>query len=193
MPNPYQDHDSVNFGQTAIADAFVIDIEPHADERGFFARTFCVREFEAHGLVPAVAQCSVSFTRRRGTLRGLHYQVAPATEAKLVRCQRGAIFDVVVDLRPESPSYLRHVAVELSAARYRAIYVPPRCAHGFQTLTDDAEVSYQISEFYAPEHQRGARYDDPAFGIDWPLPVSEISARDATWPLLTLPAGAARR
>ena len=176
------------FSETAVRGAFLVDLEPRSDQRGFFARTFCAREFEAHGLSPAVAQCNLSFNRKRGTLRGMHYQAEPAAEAKLVRCVGGAILDVIVDLRPDSPTYLRHVAVELSAANRRALYVPFLCAHGFQTLTDDAEVSYQVSEFYAPAHEHGARYDDPAFGIRWPLPVSEISEKDAAWPLLRTPA-----
>jgi dTDP-4-dehydrorhamnose 3,5-epimerase len=175
--------DAMIFSETAVQDAFVVDLEPRSDQRGFYARTFCAREFEAHGLSPAVAQGGLSYNRRRGTLRGMHYQVAPAAEAKLVRCVGGAILDVIVDLRPDSPTYLRHVAVELSVANRRALYVPPLCAHGFQTLTDDAEVSYQMSEFYAPAQERGVRYDDPALGIAWPLPVSEISAKDAAWPL----------
>jgi dTDP-4-dehydrorhamnose 3,5-epimerase len=174
------------FSETAVQDAFLVDLEPRSDQRGFYARTFCAREFEAHGLSPAVAQGGLSYNRRRGTLRGMHYQVAPAAEAKLVRCVGGAVLDVIVDLRPDSPTYLRHVAVELSAANRRALYVPPLCAHGFQTLTDDAEVSYQMSEFYAPAQERGVRYDDPALGLAWPLPVSEISAKDAGWPLLRL-------
>lgn len=171
------------FKETEIKGVYVIDLEPRTDHRGGFARTFCAREFEAHGLRPVVAQCNLSYNHQRGVLRGMHYQVAPATEAKLVRCTRGAIYDVVIDLRPGSPTRGAHVGVELTAESRRALYVPELFAHGYQTLTDDAEVFYQVSEFYAPGHERGVRYDDPAFGIRWPLPVSEISEKDASWPL----------
>jgi dTDP-4-dehydrorhamnose 3,5-epimerase len=174
----------VRFIETALSGAFVIELDPVEDERGFFARTFCVREFAAHGLETRIAQCNVSRTRRRGTLRGLHYQVEPATEAKLVRCVRGALFDVIVDVRPDSPTYLQHLGIELSADNGRALYVPAMCAHGFETLTDDVDVLYQISEFYAPLHARGVRYDDPALGIQWPTPVLHVSDKDTAWPLL---------
>lgn len=172
------------FRETALRGAFVIEVETHADERGFFARTFCQNEFEAHGLKPAVAQCNLSFNHHAGTVRGLHFQRPPAAESKLVRATRGAVLDVIVDLREDSPTYLQHVAVELSADNRRALYVPELFAHGYQTLTDAAEVSYQVSEFYTPGCEGGLRHDDPRLGIAWPLPVTVISAKDAAWPLL---------
>jgi dTDP-4-dehydrorhamnose 3,5-epimerase len=174
----------MRFEETAVAGVWIVDVEEIHDERGFFARTMCVREFEERGLNGAAVQCSVSFNHHRGTLRGMHYQQAPATETKLVRCIRGAIHDVVVDLRPDSPTYRRWVGVELTADNRRALYIPELVAHGFQTLTDDSEVFYQIGAFYAPEHARGVRYDDPALAIDWPLPVSMIAEKDTRWPLL---------
>lgn len=174
----------MRFIETALAGAFVVEPEPIADHRGFFARVFCADEFRQHGLTPAVAQCNLSRNVARGTLRGLHYQVPPAAEAKFVRCVRGAVVDVIVDLRPDSPTHLQHVAVELTAAEHRALFVPECFAHGFQTLEDDTEILYQVSEFYAPGHEGGLRHDDPALGIDWPLPVSEISDKDRGWPLL---------
>lgn len=171
--------------ETSLRGAFIVDIEPLEDERGFFARTFCAREFAAHGLKQIVAQCSTSFSARRGTLRGLHFQTPPSTEAKLVRCTRGAIHDVIVDLRPGSPTRHRHLAVELSCDNRRALYVPEMFAHGFQTLCDSVEVAYQTSEFYTPGCASGLRYDDPALGISWPLCVSVISEQDRSWPLLS--------
>ncbi len=174
----------MRFTELEIPGAYVVDLEPHANSRGFFARTFCAREFAEHGLTTTVAQVNASFNHRRGTLRGMHYQDEPALEAKLVRCVSGAILDVLVDMRPDSPTYLRHAAVELSAANRRQLYIPQRCAAGYQTLADDTEVAYQVSEFYAPGTERGLRHDDPALGITWPLPVSEISAKDLAWPLL---------
>lgn len=174
----------MRFTETMLTGAFILDLEERSDERGFFARTFCAREFEAHGLKPTVAQCSIAFNHRQGTLRGMHYQAPPATEAKLVRCTRGAIYDVIVDLRPESPTYMAHIAVELTADNHRALYVPELFAHGYQTLTDNAEAAYQMSEFYTPGYERGLRYDDPALGIVWPLPISVISEKDRAWPLL---------
>jgi dTDP-4-dehydrorhamnose 3,5-epimerase len=172
------------FTETPLAGAFVLDVEPRVDERGFFARTFCRREFETRGLDPAVAQCNVAYNRRRGTLRGLHYQAPPVSESKLVRCTRGAIHDVIVDLRPDSPTRLRHFAVELTAENRRSLYVPDRFAHGYVTLTDDTEVTYQMGEFYTPGSERGVRFDDPALGIEWPVPVVLISDKDRAWPLL---------
>jgi dTDP-4-dehydrorhamnose 3,5-epimerase len=172
----------VKFTETPLAGAFIIDLEPHQDERGFFARTFCVHEFTNHGLNATVAQCSLSSNLKAGTMRGMHFQQPPLSEAKLVRCIRGAIHDVVVDLRPESDTYRRHLAVELSMENRRAVFIPALFAHGFQTLTDDAEVEYQMSECYAPEAARGFRYDDPAFAIRWPLPISVISQQDLDWP-----------
>ncbi len=172
------------FSNTAIPGVWVLDPEPVEDERGFFARTFCAREFAARELSTAWAQASVSVNRRRGTLRGLHYQAAPHEETKLVRCTAGAVFDVVVDLRPGSPAYALHVAVELTADNRRQMYVPPGCAHGFQTLADSTELSYLISAFHEPSAARGARFDDPRLGISWPLEPTVISARDRAWPLL---------
>jgi dTDP-4-dehydrorhamnose 3,5-epimerase len=159
-------------------------MESHEDSRGFFARTFCTNEFAEQGLVSTFVQCSVSFNRKRGTLRGMHYQLPPATEAKLVRCTAGSLYDVIVDLRPGSPTYLRHIGVELSARNRRALYVPEMFAHGFQSLEDETEVFYQISEFFVPDKSTGLRYDDPKLGIKWPLPVAVISEKDERWPLL---------
>jgi dTDP-4-dehydrorhamnose 3,5-epimerase len=170
--------------ETRLDGAFTVDVAPRADARGFFARTLDVRVFAEHGLDFRVAQANVAFNPRRGTLRGMHLQLPPAAEAKLVRCVRGAIHDVIVDLRPDSPTYLEHVGVELTADNRRALYVPPLFAHGYQTLTDDAEVEYQVSEFYAPGHERGLRHDDPRIGIAWPERVTLISDKDAAWPLL---------
>jgi dTDP-4-dehydrorhamnose 3,5-epimerase len=167
-----------------LAGAYIVDLTPKSDFRGFFARTFCAREFEAHGLPPTVAQCNVAFNHYRGTIRGMHYQVGPSRETKLVRCTRGAILDVIVDLRPGSPTYLRHVAVELTDVNRRALYVPEFFAHGYPTLTNGAEVTYLMGDFYEPGRDRGLRYDDPRLGIAWPLEASVISKRDATWPLL---------
>lgn len=168
----------MKFIATALAGAFVVEMQAVEDERGGFARSFCVREFEAQGLNPVVAQCNVSWNRRRGTLRGLHWQAAPQAEAKLVRCTRGAIWDVIVDVREGSPTHHRWHAVELSAANRRALYVPEGFAHGFQTLADDSEVFYQMSTFHAPECARGLRWDDPALAIAWPLAEPIVSARD---------------
>lgn len=174
----------MRFEETPLAGAFVIEIEPHADDRGFFARAYCAREFEEHGLEPRVVQANLSYNRSKGTLRGMHYQAPPAGEAKLVRCIRGAIHDVIVDLRRDSPTYLQHVGVDLTAENRRALFVPALFAHGFQTLEDEVEVFYQVSEFYTPGAERGLRHDDPALGISWPLPVSEISDKDRSWDLL---------
>jgi len=172
------------FTETALKGAFLIDIERQEDNRGFFARTFCGQEFVAQGLEVTNVQCSIAFNHKKGTIRGMHYQVAPATEAKLVRCTQGAIYDVIVDMRPESPTYLSHVGVELTADNRRALYVPEMFAHGYQTLMDGAEVIYQMNKFYTPGYERGLHYDDPILGIEWPLPVSEISEKDLKWPLL---------
>lgn len=171
------------FRETPLAGAWVLEPERIADERGFFARTWCRRDFEARGLDATIAQCSVSFNHRRGTLRGLHFQVEPHAEVKLVRVTRGAVWDVIVDLRPGSPTFQRHFAVVLSAGAGNQLYIPQGMAHGFQTLEDATEVSYQISAFYAPEAARGYRWDDPAFAIPWPGPVTVISERDRTLPL----------
>jgi dTDP-4-dehydrorhamnose 3,5-epimerase len=162
--------------------AYVIDLEPIADERGFFARTWCAHEFKLHGLNPNVTQCSISFNERKGTLRGMHYQDEPYPEAKLVRCCSGAIYDVIVDLRSASPTHRKWFAVELTAANRQMLYVPEGVAHGFQTLTDAAEVFYQISECYRPDYARGVRWDDPLFGIEWPIANPIISKRDRGFP-----------
>jgi dTDP-4-dehydrorhamnose 3,5-epimerase len=172
------------FTETPLLGAFVVELELRSDARGFFARTFCRKEFEEHGLSPHVMQCNVCFNHQAGTVRGMHYQLPPSCEAKLVRCTRGAIYDIIIDLRPDSPTRLHHFAVELSAENRRMLYVPELFAHGYQTLTDGAEITYQMSEFYTPGVDRGLRYDDPAFGIRWPLPVTEISGKDTAWPLL---------
>lgn len=171
----------VIFTETPLKGVWLIEPELKRDERGFFARTWCRREFAAHGLNPRLAQCSISFNAKKGTLRGLHYQAAPYEEAKLVACIRGAIYDVVVDLRPNSPTYCRWLAVELGDADYRMLYVPEGCAHGFQTLAGDTVVYYQISEFYRPEYARGVRWNDPAFGIKWPGGERIISPRDQSF------------
>lgn len=171
------------FTETRLSGAFTIDLDPHHDERGFFSRSYCQHEFEAHGLSTLVAQCNVSFNHHKGTLRGMHFQTAPYEETKLVRCTRGEIVDVIIDLRPESPTYTEWIAVHLSQDNHRSLYVPERFAHGFQALSDNAELTYQVSQFYAPAHASGVRFDDPAFGIEWPLPVSVISRADSAWPL----------
>lgn len=172
------------FTETKLKGAFIIDLEPRGDDRGFFARSFCQREFEAHGLKPVIAQANLSFNYRKGTVRGLHFQSPPAAETKFVRCCRGAIMDVIVDLRPESSTYLQHVAVELTADNRRGLYVPERFAHGYQVLEDNTETTYQVGEFYTPSAEGGLRYNDPRLGIDWPLAVSDISEKDQRWPLL---------
>ncbi len=170
------------FVATPLGGAFVIEPEPREDARGLFARTWCRRELEAQGLETRIAQCSTSFNKRRGTLRGMHYQAPPFAETKIVRCTRGALHDVIIDLRPDSPTFTRHVGVVLSAENRKMMYVPAGFAHGFQTLQDDTEVFYQISEFYSPEHARGVRWDDPAFGITWPDDERTIVDRDRTYP-----------
>jgi dTDP-4-dehydrorhamnose 3,5-epimerase len=172
------------FTETTLAGAYLVDLESRQDARGFFARAFCQHEFAEHGLKPVVAQANIAFNYRAGTLRGLHFQFPPAAETKLVRVTRGAICDVIVDLRPESPTFLRHVAVELTAENRRAMYVPERFAHGYQVLENDTEVTYQVGEFYTPSLEGGLRYDDPQLTIAWPLPVSDLSDKDARWPLL---------
>lgn len=171
------------FRETPLPGAWVLEPERFEDERGFFARTYCRSEFEARGLDPEVSQCSVSYNHRRGTLRGLHFQAAPHAEVKLVRVTRGAVWDVVVDLRPDSPTFRKHFAVALSADSRNALYIPKGMAHGFQALEDETEVFYQISEPYAPESARGYRWDDPAFAIPWPEPVTVMSDKDRKLPL----------
>jgi len=169
------------FTETKLKGAFVIDIEARDDSRGFFARTFCQHEFEAHGLKPIIAQTNIAFNHQKGTLRGMHFQFPPAVETKLVRCTRGAILDIIVDLRPESPTYLQHVAVELSEDNYRALYVPERFAHGYQVLRDKTETSYQVGEFYAPGSEGGLLYNDPRLALQWPLPITVVSEKDQVW------------
>ncbi len=168
----------MRFIETKLSGAFVIELERREDERGFFARTFCQNEFEAHGLKPIIAQANMAHNARKGTLRGMHFQYPPAAETKLVRCTRGAILDIIVDLRPESPSFLDHIAVELTADNQRALYVPERFAHGYQALDDNTDTTYQVGEFYTPDAEGGLLYNDPALGLTWPLPVSVVSAKD---------------
>jgi dTDP-4-dehydrorhamnose 3,5-epimerase len=172
----------VIFKETKLKGAFVIEPERIEDERGFFARTFCRKEFEAHGLDPNLVQCSVSFNKTKGTLRGMHYQVSPYQETKLVRCTTGAIHDVILDLRPDSPTFKQWVSVELTRENWRMLYVPKGVAHGFQTLHDETEVLYQMSEFFHSECAKGVRWDDPQFGIEWPSAERIISERDRTYP-----------
>jgi dTDP-4-dehydrorhamnose 3,5-epimerase len=172
----------MRFTETKVAGAYLIEPEPIADERGFFARTFCREEFAANGLNPDLVQANVSWNHRKGTLRGMHYQDAPHQEAKLVRCTRGAIFDVALDLRPDSPTYLAWFGAELSDGNRHLLYVPEGCAHGFLTLTDATEVAYQMSAPYAAAAARGVRWDDPAFGIRWPGEVVVINERDRSYP-----------
>jgi len=167
--------------ETKLPGAFVIELQKNEDERGFFARSWCRKEFEEHGLNPRTVQCNVSFNKLKGTLRGMHYQGAPCAEAKLVRCTRGAIYDVIIDLRCESVTYKQHVGEVLTSNNYRALFIPEGFAHGFQTLEDNSEVLYQMSEYYSPEHQRGLRYNDPAFDINWPIDVAVISHRDRNY------------
>lgn len=173
------------FTETKLKGAFIIDLEPRADSRGFFARAFCQREFTDHGLKPLIAQANIAFNNRTGTLRGMHFQYPPAAETKLVRATRGAIVDIIVDLRPESPTYLEHIAVQLTADNHRALYVPERFAHGYQVLEDRTETTYQVGEFYAPETEGGLLHSDERLGLQWPLPVAEISPKDAAWPPLS--------
>ena len=167
---------------TKLSGAALIEPERLADERGWFARIYCEREFATHGLPSRMVQTNRSLTRRAGTLRGMHYQLAPHGEDKLVRCEHGAIWDAIVDLRPDSPTYGQWLGVELSEDNARMLLVPRGFAHGFVTLTDNVAVSYQVSNFYTPGAERGARYDDEAFGIKWPIPIKHLSAKDAAWP-----------
>jgi dTDP-4-dehydrorhamnose 3,5-epimerase len=172
------------FTETKLRGAFVIEPQLIEDARGFFARTWAPEDFEARGLNPRIAQCSISYNARRGTLRGMHYQAAPYAEVKVVRCTRGTIYDVAVDIREGSPTYLRWAAVELSERNRAMLYIPEGFAHGYQTLEDDTEVFYQVSEGYRPQAARGLRWDDPALGIAWPLPLAAISDRDREAPLV---------
>lgn len=181
------------FTETKLKGAFIIDVERREDERGFFARIFCQREFEAHGLKPVIAQASIARNKRKGTVRGMHFQYPPTAEIKVVRCARGAILDIIVDLRPESSTYLQHIAVELNADNQRALYVPERFAHGYQSLEDDTDTSYFISEFYTPNFEGGLRYDDPRLGLSWPQAVSIVSQRDQKFALLDVTEPEVRR
>lgn len=174
----------MKFTETSLKGAYVIDLDLRSDHRGFFARIFCQQELKEYGLNSNIVQCNLSFNREKGTLRGLHYQKPPVTEAKLIRCVRGAIYDVIVDMRPDSPTYLQSFGVELSADNRRALYIPEMFAHGYQTLEDGTEALYSVSEFYTPCAESGLRYDDPVLGIDWPLPAVEVSEKDLSWPLL---------
>ena len=167
---------------TSLKDAYVIELDLKSDSRGFFARTFCAAEFEERGLKPVVAQANLSYNYKQATLRGMHYQLPPAAETKLIRCTRGAVYDAIIDLRPDSPTYLQHFGIELSADNHKSLYVPEMFAHGYLTLSDNVEVIYQVGEFYSPGSERGIRYDDPAFAIEWPLEVRVISEKDAAWP-----------
>lgn len=172
------------FTESKLPGAFIIEVEKRSDERGFFARSWCAREFEAHGLCTQMVQSNISFNHRKGTLRGMHFQKPPYGEAKLIRCTRGAIYDVIIDLRPQSPTYKQWLGVELTADNYAMLYVPENFAHGFQTLTDAAEVFYQISQYYTPGAEGGLRWDDPAFNIQWPqAQPSVIAEKDKQWPL----------
>lgn len=179
----------MTFSETGIAGAWVVDQAPREDERGFFARMWCEEVFAARGLVARFPQANDAFSRYRGTLRGLHYQAAPHGEVKLMRCVRGAIFDVIVDVRGDSPTRFRWFGVELSAANRRMLYVPEGCAHGYLTLVDDTEVIYPVSTPYTPSSERGVRWDDPLFGIEWPEVPAHVSPKDAAWP--DFPAGQA--
>jgi dTDP-4-dehydrorhamnose 3,5-epimerase len=172
----------MRFYTTKLKDACIIELDELRDERGFFARAWCSKEFEVQGLNPRIVQANLSYNKQKGTLRGMHYQVTPFAETKLIRCTRGALYDVIVDLRPGSETYRDWIGVELSADNHRMLYVPEGFAHGFQTLEDGTEAFYQVSEFYTPGAEQGLRYDDPVFGIEWPLPVSVISEKDAAWP-----------
>lgn len=172
------------FTETKLKGAFIIDLDRKVDERGFFARTFCQKEFREHGLKPVIAQANLASNARKGTLRGMHFQYPPAAETKLVRCTRGAILDIIVDLRPESPTYLDHISVELNEDNMTSLYVPERFAHGYQVLCDNTDTSYQVGEYYTPNAEGGLRHDDPRLGLTWPLPVSVISPKDQAFRLL---------
>lgn len=174
----------MKFTETPLAGAFVIELTTHNDARGFFARTFCRHEFESHGLKPDIAQSNVAFNARRGTLRGMHFQFPPRAETKLVRATRGRILDVIVDLRPESTTFLSSFQIELSEEDHRALYVPERFAHGYQTLVDGTETTYQVGEFYAPDAEGGLSPLDPELGLKWPQPIAEMSEKDRSWPSL---------
>lgn len=173
------------FKEVNVARAFVLEVEKVEDERGFFARSWCQKEFQLHSLVPHLVQANIAFNKQKGTLRGMHYQTPPYGESKVVRCTRGVIFDVVIDLRPESPTFKQWTGVELTADNHRMLYVPENCAHGYITLEDSTEVTYLVSQFYRPEVEQGVRYDDPAFGVTWPIDVRLISQKDRSWPYVS--------
>jgi dTDP-4-dehydrorhamnose 3,5-epimerase len=172
----------MKFTETKLKGAFIVEIEKLTDDRGFFARSWCRKEFEAYGLTSRVVQTNVSFNHKKGTLRGMHYQIAPYQESKLIRCTRGAIYDVIIDLRPDSPTYKQWIGVELTADNYTLFFVPEDFAHGFMTLVDDTEITYQVSPFYTPGSEKGIRFNDPTLNIQWPLEVFVISEKDRTWP-----------
>ena len=172
------------FTETKLKGAFILDLERREDSRGYFARAFCQNEFTAHGLKPVIAQANVAYNIKQGTLRGMHFQFLPKPETKLVRATRGAILDIIVDLRPESPTYLQHVGVELTEENGRALYVPERFAHGYQVLRDSTETTYLVGEYYAPTCESGLMYNDPKLGLKWPLPVAAISDKDTKFGLL---------
>jgi dTDP-4-dehydrorhamnose 3,5-epimerase len=175
----------MKFTETRLKGAYIVEIEKMTDERGFFARSWCQKEFEAQGLAPDVVQTNVSYNMKKGTVRGMHYQISPYEETKLVRCTRGAILDVIIDLRPDSTTYKKWFGLELTADNYKMLFVPEKFGHGFQVLADDTEVTYQVSQFYTPGAEKGIRWDDPAFAIDWPFPVTVISEKDNNWPYFT--------
>jgi dTDP-4-dehydrorhamnose 3,5-epimerase len=172
----------MRFVPTSVSGAFVVELEPHGDERGFFARAFSDQEFADVGIEMKVRNANATYTARRGTIRGLHYQLAPAAEQKLIRCIRGGVFSVIVDLRPGSPTFLEHLGVELTAENRRALYIPEMCAAGALSLTDDAETFYLVSAYHRPDLERGIRYDDPVVAITWPIPVETVSDKDRSWP-----------
>ncbi|VGO21657.1 dTDP-4-dehydrorhamnose 3,5-epimerase [Pontiella sulfatireligans] len=174
----------MKFEPTPLKDAWVISLNRLGDDRGYFARAFCRKEFEDHGIDPTIAQCNTSFNKDAGTMRGMHYQVDPAAESKMVRCVRGALYDVIIDMRPKSPTYLKHFGIELTAENQQMLYVPGNFAHGFLTMEPDTQAFYMVGEFYTPTCERGLRHDDPAFGIEWPAPIEVISDKDKNWPLL---------
>jgi len=174
------------FIETRLKGAYTIEPQRFEDERGFFARSWCQREFEANGLNPKLVQCNISFNRKKGTLRGMHYQVAPHQEAKLVRCTMGSIYDVIVDLRPQSATFKEWIAVQLTAQNRRMLFIPEGFAHGTLSLVDNTEVFYQMSEFFAPQYARGVRWNDPEFEINWPLDIRVISDRDQNYPDFSL-------
>jgi dTDP-4-dehydrorhamnose 3,5-epimerase len=174
----------VIFSETKLKGAFIIDVERREDTRGFFARAFCQREFRAHGLKPVIAQANIASNLKKGTVRGMHFQFPPAAETKIVRCTRGGILDIIVDLRPESATFLQCISVELNEENQRALYVPERFAHGYQTLSDNTDTSYQVGEFYMPDAEGGLMYNDPRLGLEWPLPATVMSEKDHKFPLL---------